>query len=283
MNLSRLHLYRSNIRHFLRLRRAATCALVLFLLAQLPARAQDTKRLPDSVGTSEEALPFVDSSREKTSTTTDTTTAGTEQPVVDSMSLRVVPPAVTDELKKQPDFAYANDPDYWVKPKETRDPNFTDRMFRWLSSAWMRWFWYILLGSILLFALYKIVVENRLYLFYASSGKKQDEQDISPGLPGENLDQRIATAEAAGDWRAAIRFRYLKALKTADEKKWIHFEARASNEDYLREMAHHPQEQNFRLLTRVYEYVWYGDFVVTAEQFDTTRRHFEDFYQYTHH
>jgi hypothetical protein len=252
----------------------------LLLILALSCFAQSEQRLPDSISTSDSSFPAVDSNVEPQAEATDSLAATSKSILADTAMLRPVPGTVVDGIKNDPDFAYANDPAYWSREPVNRQRNFLDRLFGLAGSRWLRWFWYLLLGSVLLFALYKIVVENKLYLFYASAKNKEAETLPETDLFSEDLEEKISNAVESGDFRSGTRYLFLKALKKADERQWIHFRARATNEDYVREFSNQLQAANFRFLTNVYEHVWYGGFGLTAQQFGAMRQHFENFYHF---
>ena len=64
-----------------------------------------------------------------------------------------------------------------------------------------------------LFIIYRIIVVNKLYLFYNSKKTKAVDEGEVTDLQDINLDEKIQQALAAGDHRMAVRYMYLKALK----------------------------------------------------------------------
>jgi hypothetical protein len=134
------------------------------------------------------------------------------------------------------------------------------------------------LGGVILFALYKIISENRLYLFYSAPKKIGQETADNIELPFDKLDDKIREATDAGDYRLALRYMYLKALKKAGDKQLIHFHTDGTNHEYVNQMRNHPGEKDFRYLTNVYEYVWYGEFPLTSLQFAGLQTQFSSLY-----
>ncbi len=196
----------------------------------------------------------------------------------DTPVLRNVPLPLVDSLKKSKVFEYANDPEYWIKEEKNTKPGFWDFVGRVLMNNAFRWFVYILLGSLLLWALYKIIISNNLFLFYSRNKKIKDESvEEEIHLEEATLDERIAKFIADKEYRPAIRYLYIKVLQQLNEKGWIRYHAQATNYDYIRQMSSNRLAPDFRFLTQVYEYVWYGEFKLTDEQFTIAHNRFNHF------
>jgi hypothetical protein len=194
---------------------------------------------------------------------------------------RQVPDTAIQGLKNRKEFSYANDPSFWKpepKVQGTSGKKFWDYFYDFFSSDGVRMIAYFLLIAFFVYVIYRIIVVNKLYLFYNSkktktvaAGEASDIQDI-------NLDEKIQQAMAARDHRMAVRFMYLKALKLLNERQWIRYHADGTNYEYVNQMSGRKQSAEFSYLTRIYDYVWYGEFTVTHEQFDLVYKNFSHFY-----
>jgi hypothetical protein len=194
---------------------------------------------------------------------------------------RQVPDTAIKVLKNRKEFSYANDPGFWKpepKVQKTRGKTFWDYFYDFFSSDGIRMIAYFLLIAFFVYIIYRIVVVNKLYLFYNSkkaktvaAGEISDIQDI-------NLDEKIQQALAAKDHRMAVRYMYLKALKLLNERQWIRYHADGTNFEYVNQMSGRKQASEFSYLTRIYDYVWYGEFAVTEDQFDIVYKNFSHFY-----
>jgi hypothetical protein len=194
---------------------------------------------------------------------------------------RQVPDTAIQKLKNRKEFAYANDPEFWKpEPKIQNAPRkgFWDHFYDFFSSDGVKTIVYILVIAFFAFIIYRIVVVNKLYLFYRSGktkavleGEESDIQDI-------NFDEKIQQAMAARDHRMAVRYMYLKSLKLLNDKQWIRYHADGTNFEYVNQMSGRKLATEFSFLTRIYDYVWYGEFAVTQEQFDIVHKNFSHFY-----
>lgn len=189
-------------------------------------------------------------------------------------AFRTVPDSVINNLQKQKEFAYANDPAYWKKDKPVNDEG--DDWLGWLITRnWFRYMILTLMIAVLLFALIRIAVSNRLLMF--SSKRRSADAEENELLQKENLAAMIQDAEAQNNFRLAVRYRYMKVLQDMDERKIISLNAQNTNWDYVNRMGSHPLKNKFLLLTRAYEYVWYGEFELTNDQYGYLKTEFQQF------
>ncbi|MCC6372209.1 MAG: hypothetical protein IT236_14490 [Bacteroidia bacterium] len=101
--------------------------------------------------------------------------------------------------------------------------------------------------------------------------------DVTEDLSAVNFDREINKAIQNSDYRLAIRWLYLKTLFIMDQKKHIHFAPYKTNIDYRYELKDKNLEPGFISLSRIYEYVWYGQFVITEMHYNN---YLEEFNQY---
>jgi hypothetical protein len=197
---------------------------------------------------------------------------------------RQVPDSIVHKLKKQDEFAYANDPAYWAHEPEpeiqTRSHNkgFWDYFNDFFSGSAIRTITYGALIAFFLFVIYRLIVVNKLFLFYSSKNTKLAAGGEEVDIDDDNLDEKIKKAVEAKEHRVAVRYMYLKALRLLNDRQWIRFHADATNYEYVNQMSGHKLASEFGFLTRVYDYMWYGEFALTEEQFDIVYKNFSHFY-----
>jgi hypothetical protein len=266
------------------------CLMVLLTCSQL-VQAQDD----DSVTT------IVEAPREETDAYQQKFGALPQPP-----ENRFVPDSTVHRYQKEDDFAYANDPEYWSNERERalkrrreqelreraaqeeeaqnqdHKKGFWDHFNDFFSGSATRIVTYILLIAFFLFIIYRIVVVNKLFLFYspkkAAAQADSDEVDIQD----DNLDEKIRKAAEAKEYRPAVRFMYLKTLRLLNDRQWIRYHADATNYEYVTQMGQHKLGNDFGFLTRIYDYVWYGEFTLTDEQFELVHNNFSHFYNALH-
>ena len=198
--------------------------------------------------------------------------------VSDEAILRSVPDTTVARMKKEKEFAYANDPAYWVKEKVVYRKGFWDYVFEFFESSLVRVIFYVLVAGLVIFVLYRIIVVNELLIFYTpKKQKKIFEETESSELDPRMIDQKIDEAIQQQKYHTAVRYLYLKTLYLLNDKNLIQFHTQATNNEYLAQMNQHKQLKEFRFLTQVYEYVWYGKFEISEHQFSIVHHSFKNF------
>jgi hypothetical protein len=233
----------------------------LLLLLQQPGFAQDT------IESAEVNVTAYDEVQDE-----EVTQEQPEEVLPEPVVLRSVPDSVIKRFQKQKEFAYANDPAYWVKERE--DPegeNWED----WLARQdWFRYMILTVMILVLLFVVVKIALANKLFTRSSRKSGIAEEDEL---LNKDNLRELIQQAEAQNNFRLAVRYRYMKVLQDMDERKIIQLNAQSTNWDYVNRLGGHPLKKQFLLLTRAYEYVWYGEFEIGSDQYNYLRTEFQQF------
>lgn len=201
--------------------------------------------------------------------------------------LRKVPDSIVKRFKADPDFAYANDPEYWEKPEQKKKNDNSkskrEREERELSMldfsgvfGVVKVIFIALLIALLGFLVYKLM-GNR-WPWQQPARLKEDEQATpEEELNVDELQQKIRESIDQQKFRMAIRYSYLFTLRRMDEKGWIHLDARSTNHHYVMQMKDHDPQGTFAYLTNVYDYVWYGEFELNKEQFALVYKDFQNF------
>ncbi|MES2681391.1 MAG: hypothetical protein V4635_15960 [Bacteroidota bacterium] len=91
--------------------------------------------------------------------------------------------------------------------------------------------------------------------------------DITEDLATINYAQRIAEALAENNFRLAIRWHYLEMLYQLDKQHLIVFAPYKTNIDYRYELQNKNVQSAFSALSRIYDYVWYGQFVISETDY----------------
>jgi len=150
--------------------------------------------------------------------------------------------------------------------------NLLSRFFEWLfgvekAGDYLSFFFqilpYILLG-ILLFLLIKFFLNvNSRSLLYSKDNESlvslSEEEYI---IKNEDINELIQNALRDKNYRLAIRYYYLLILKQMSEKELINWEIQKTNDDYINELEMESLKAPFNHITRLYDYIWYGDFPI---------------------
>lgn len=91
----------------------------------------------------------------------------------------------------------------------------------------------------------------------------------------EDISKLIEKAVTEKNYRLAVRYYYLSILKKLREREIIDYQFQKTNAEYLSEIKDSFLNQEFRQITRIYDFIWYGDFRVTEAQFEKAKIQFE--------
>lgn len=124
------------------------------------------------------------------------------------------------------------------------------------------------------FILYKLFL-NKGFFYHdtraANSLQQLTEEEIFFKNDYNNL---IKQALVLGDYRVALRYHFLKTLYQLHDKKMLEFAPDKTNLKYYYELPVNMKE-GFRQISRHYEYAWYGQVVVSREQFEAMEKNFK--------
>lgn len=77
-----------------------------------------------------------------------------------------------------------------------------------------------------------------------------------------NLEEEMAQAREARQWRLLLRLLYLHSLKLLDSKGFISFKLNKTNAEYLYEIQNRKVTAPFQRLSLLFDYGWYGHYEV---------------------
>ena len=101
--------------------------------------------------------------------------------------------------------------------------------------------------------------------------------DVIEDLDKINFEEKIKHALAENDFRLATRWHYLKILFLMDRAKLIAFASYKTNIDYRYELKSKKHQQGFIRLSYIYEYVWYGKFIIGINDYKEKEVEFNNF------
>ncbi|MEZ4796245.1 MAG: DUF4129 domain-containing protein [Flavobacteriaceae bacterium] len=113
-------------------------------------------------------------------------------------------------------------------------------------------------------------------------GKSSDKSiipvtDIETNIHATDFKQLITEAEENSNYRLAIRYYYLWLLKKLSNAEIIHYDVEKTNNDYRNEIEIPKVKEDFAYTSYLYNYIWYGEFDVNADQFSKAKLAFDKF------
>ncbi len=131
---------------------------------------------------------------------------------------------------------------------------------------------------VILFVVYLIVrmIINKEggWIFSRSSKKIKVTENVEENIHSIDFKSIVKDAIAGKNFRVAIRYYYLWLLKSLSDREIIEWDIEKTNSDYLHEIQDTMLQKDFRFLSYVYEYSWYGEFELTEEDFNKAQNAF---------
>lgn len=191
-----------------------------------------------------------------------------------------------EQFKTDDDFNYTER----IQPENawTRFKNWLGQLF----SKFLRWifgveevsgFWavvfqilpYIVIIGVLLLLIRLFMKVNPKDLFFEKQEVPQvslsEDEDI---IQNQDIQQLINQALLDKNYRLAVRYYYLFILKKLSDKELITWESQKTNTDYIKELSDLGLKDQFQIITRLYDFIWYGNFAVDEKSYANAEKKF---------
>ncbi len=184
---------------------------------------------------------------------------------------------------------FLNDDFYKYNNEIVASQSIWNVFFRWLAKllhlldtrvSFVSYFFYIAILTIFVYAIIKLLGINMQSIFLKSKKINIPEFEVfDEDIYGINFENIILKSEKAQDFKTAIRYLYILFLKVLTERELIEWKINKTNIDYRNEIINTKHFSNFKYLTLIYEYVWYGEFSVDKTQYKKYKKSFEKTYK----
>ena len=161
-----------------------------------------------------------------------------------------------------------------VDPKLKEEDNVNQTS---MNLSFINYIFIFVLIVAVLYLVYILFNEGSSGLFISGKNRKLNSFGEITSENLENIDVKslINQAENNNDYRLAVRYYYILVLKFLSLKNLIRFEENKTNADYLNEIAHLKFSNQFAYTSYLYNYIWYGEFPLNMEQYQTARQSFK--------
>jgi hypothetical protein len=172
---------------------------------------------------------------------------------------------------------YRDDPTYNYEKDPEKESGLISKLWykfrRWLADFFGfslppytgKIFQYLIIG-LGAFLLIRFLLQAELGGFLRKKEVMVEEIDselVDADMSEDDLSKLIEKAEQQGAYRLAIRFRYLRILRKLDDAKHILWKPGKTNTSYLNEIKESSIKNSFMESTKVYEYIWYGEYDIS--------------------
>ena len=141
---------------------------------------------------------------------------------------------------------------------------------------------YIVYFAMVLVAIYLMVKffcgENASAIFRKKATSSMDINLEEEHIADLDLDSLISEAQTHRNYRLAIRYQYLKVLKTLAQQQLIAWDYEKTNLDYQKEIDLPKVKVLFRDVSYVYDHIWYGEKEIDEERYKAVQHSFTSLY-----
>ncbi len=132
-----------------------------------------------------------------------------------------------------------------------------------ITSVIIKILYFLALAALIFFIVRAIMKKEGYWIF----SKKQPNAEILSGdietkLLETDFDALIKKAINDQNFNLATRYYYLKTLKVLSEKGIIEWDPDKTNSDYMYEIKDKELQNQFRYISYIYNYCWYGEFTL---------------------
>ncbi|TND08758.1 MAG: hypothetical protein FD123_1974 [Bacteroidetes bacterium] len=118
---------------------------------------------------------------------------------------------------------------------------------------------------------------RKIFFSKAAESEVSDGSTFDINIHELDFREQISAALKKGDYRLAVRLQYLFILKKLSDKGLIQWRMDRTNYDYYLHLAGNRHQEEFRQVSLIYDYCWYGDFQVAETDYRRAEDMFNQF------
>lgn len=147
-----------------------------------------------------------------------------------------------------------------------------------ITTVVIRLFAILLVGFLLYFIIGYLLGKDGNF-FFGRKNKKVNikEEELHENIHEINFPESIAKFERTGDYRSAVRYQFLFVLKKLSDRKSIIWNPEKTNKDYVAELKVPHLKNEFSNLSYIFDYVWYGEFIINEEDYLKFKNQYQRF------
>jgi len=190
----------------------------------------------------------------------------------DDIQVRAVPDSIVQKIKRDDDFWYAD-----LAPGKNKN-NERENSPEGVPSCLSKLIWTIIIVSMIAVLIWFVASSNiQLFRKPSAAVPQLEEEVFSEDIFEVDFQKEISKAISQQNFRMAVRLFYLRTLRDLSQLSLIDYKHEKTNSEYLAQLAGTNYYREFFQLTRDFEYVWYGHFDLTSDDFQKVQNDFSKF------
>lgn len=134
-----------------------------------------------------------------------------------------------------------------------------------------------ILAGVIIFVLIKTAGLDLRILLGKSKPTQIPYTESHDNIHEIDFNAQLQQAINNGNYRLAVRLCYLSSLKKLSDQSQISWQPEKTNQTYIAEINDATLKKQFSLLTRQFEYIWYGEFFIDRDNFLSIKSSFDEF------
>lgn len=198
------------------------------------------------------------------------------------ITVRYPSPQTITRYRQNPDFFYHTIPPTPISPWQQITRWIMEKLYNFFSreqySPYRTFLTYLLIFLALALVIRILSKSEIAGVFRAKSATVPGQFGVETEEVDQlNLQKLLEEAISRKQYRLAVRFFYLKLLRQLAENHHIVLQTDKTNRDYLNEIESPELRDEFRNITRLFEYIWYGEFPIDQPLFELAANQFQRF------
>lgn len=173
-------------------------------------------------------------------------------------------------MQRMQDFAYMATLDSMLRsmemPMEAPKPPKKTSNYEWIGDVLRVLLWAAALLGVSFLVLKLLGGSSGLFVKNKSLAVPEQRQEAAAQVQYSAI-QLAQQAAARGDYRLAVRYQHQYLLEQLAAKKLVLWLPQKTNAQYISEIKNAETRKDFSRITLQYEYVWFGQFPISAEQY----------------
>ncbi|RDY58305.1 DUF4129 domain-containing protein [Flagellimonas nanhaiensis] len=181
-----------------------------------------------------------------------------------------------------------SDFNYEIKTGESQ--NLLARFLRWLLNSIgetfgfdispqtlliLEYIIYALMGLLVIYLLVRVFINEKFNAIFSKKAKSIVDIDLAEQhIENVDLDALMSEALNTKNYRLAVRYQFLKILKSLSQQGIIEWHFDKTNMDYQREIGQVDLQKEFKRASYLYENIWYGEQPIDEKGYARTSSHF---------
>ncbi|MEN9339143.1 MAG: hypothetical protein RIQ62_455 [Bacteroidota bacterium] len=190
----------------------------------------------------------------------------------DSVTLRTINDAQWKKNVHDKAFVYRRAKEKPPKAPQHRKP--LVNLNKIFNARWITYGLYLLVAILVFFVVRKFIVDAIHYKPIQRSSYNNNTVPSDEDIHAiSDWEVQLRKALEKENYRLAIRLHYLMILQKLEAENYIQYSKQKTNSDYIQEVKAKRNDNDFTRITRHFEYVWYGQFPLQKEEYESIEIH----------